>query len=76
MTRQRTHHEHGAEVAEISEQLLHGGLLWINGEELEQILIQRSHIAVHYHQLAVLLPRRFTEAVRAAVKVSNAAALH
>lgn len=71
-----THGEHGTEVAEISEQLLHRGLLGIDGKVLKHILIQRLHIAVHYHQLAILLPCDLAEAVRVVVKVSNTSILH
>lgn len=34
-----THSEHGTEVAEISEQLLHRGLLRIDGKVLKHVLI-------------------------------------
>lgn len=67
-----THSEHGTEVAEISEQLVHRGLLGINGEVLEHVLIERLHVAVHYHQLAILFPGNLAEAVRVTVKVSVA----
>lgn len=70
-TVQYTHRKHGPEVAEVSEQLLHRGLLRIHGEVLQHVLIQRLHIVVHDHQLAVLLPCNFAEAVRAVVKVNK-----
>lgn len=61
---QDTHGEHRAEVAEISEQFLHRGLLGIDRKVLQHVLIQRLHVAVHDHQLAVLLPCNLAEAVR------------
>lgn len=67
---QYTHSEHGTEVAEISEQLLHRGLLGINGKVLQHVVIQRLHVAVHYHQLVILLPGNLSEAVDVVVKVT------
>lgn len=63
-TVQYTHSKHGAEVAEISKQLLHRGLLGIDRKVLQHVVIQRLHIAVHYHQLVILLPCNLAEAVR------------
>lgn len=69
---QYTHSEHGTEVAEISEQLLHRGLLGINSKVFQHVLIKCLHVAVHDHQLAILLPCNLAEAVRIVVKVNNA----
>lgn len=75
-TVQCTYSEHGTEVAEISEQLLHRGLLWINREVLQYILIQSLHVAVHDYQLAILLTCNFAEAVKAVVKVNSISITH
>lgn len=59
-----THSKHGAEVAEVGEQLLHRSLLGIHSKIFQHVLIERLHVAVHDHQLAVLFSCNFAEAVR------------
>lgn len=66
-----THCKHGAEVAEISEKLIHRGLLGVDSIVLQHVLVQHLHVAVHGHQLAMLLPCTLAEAVRAVVKVNK-----
>lgn len=58
-----THSKHGVEVAEVGEQLLHGGLLGIHSKVFQEVLVESLHVAVHDHQLAVLLSCHFAEAV-------------
>lgn len=59
-----THCKHGAKVAEVGEQLLHRRLLGIHGKVFQDVLIERLHVAVHDHQLAVLLSCNFAKVVR------------
>ena len=51
-----THDEHGAEVAEVIEELLHRGLLGVDGEELHHALVLGVHVPLQNNQLGVLLP--------------------
>lgn len=58
------YHEHGSEVAEVSEEFLHGGLLGVDGEILQHVEVKGHHITVHDHQLLVLIPSLRRETVR------------
>lgn len=51
------YHEHGSEVAEVSEEFLHRGLLGVDGKILQHVEIESHHVAIHDHQLLVLISR-------------------
>lgn len=64
----RAYHEHGAEVAHVGEELLHGRLLGVDGEVLQHVLVQGAHAVVHDQQLLVLLTGQQGKAVSGRVK--------
>lgn len=60
----RTHHEEGAEVGQISKEVLHADRVGVKGEEAAEALVEFLHILVHHSQLFILLPGMLAEAVK------------
>lgn len=59
-----THHEEGAEVGQISKEILHADGVGVKGKEVAEAFIELLHVLVHHGELFILLPGMFAEAVR------------
>ena len=59
-----THHEEGAEVGQISKEVLHADGVGIKGEEVAEAFVELLHVLVHHGKFFILLTGMFAEAVR------------